>query len=309
MSCCQHDTPGAGDGERQSAVEVSQRLTLQQIIAEGSMAVVHCGIFDGRPAAVKQFRPAVIAGLDQGQQCFNREIAALSSCQHPHVVKMLGLHTEVTLALILELCEGGDLSHLLHQRPEVKVSFEQQRSICTQVANAMAFLHSSSPALMHRDLKSPNLLLHSPVNGPEDNVLVKVADFSLACWHPQQHSKERAPGIRGVSPGSPPPALTIAVGTAQWTAPEVFISGHYDLKADVYSFGCILYEVLSRRIPFDDLEPLEVMRAVIGRQRPSLEFLPEDIPGHLRDLLMVCWAQAPWRRPSSEEVFHFFSHL
>lgn len=270
--------------------------------------MVYKGRHQGQLVALKQLQPFG-EGDNLGMQCFNREVTALRLCQHPHIVKLLGVVHRGPLAMIMELCHGGNLFELLHEKPQVKLCFSQQLTTVKQVASAMDYLHNLSPSLMHRDLKSLNLLLHTPINDANDEVEVKVCDFGLARWVQVQqeiHEKMDAATLRAIASES---MFTMAVGTAQWTAPEVFVSGRYGLKADVYSFGCLLYEVFARRIPYGDVAPMEVLQMVMGAQRPSLDDLPEECSGPFRDLLLVCWAQSAGSRPSFKEIqriFHSF---
>ena len=99
----------------------------------------------------------------------------------------------------------------------------------------MSYLHSLTPPILHRDLKSHNLLV-------DNNWNVKVADFGLS----------RAQSTNTMS----------AAGTPQWSAPEVIRQEKYTTKADVYSFGVIVYELISRKVPYANMGPLTAARQV-----------------------------------------------
>merc|ERR1719409_2333242 len=101
-------------------------------------------------------------------------------------------------------------------------------------AAAMDYLHQFHPQIIHRDLKSLNLLLERPVNSPHDTPHVKVTDFGLA---------------RMMDVSLTDTHMTAGVGTPYWMAPEIFAGTTYDEKVDVYSYGMVLFEILARRIP------------------------------------------------------------
>jgi mitogen-activated protein kinase kinase kinase 9 len=106
------------------------------------------------------------------------------------------------------------------------------------IAKGMFFMHSLKPPLLHRDLKSLNLLLSEKVEGPNDYVNVKIADFGLA----------RRMGAEGMM-------MTGRAGTFNWMAPETHDGLDYNEKADVYSYGIVIWEILAREPPFGNLAP------------------------------------------------------
>merc|ERR1719456_1750376 len=109
----------------------------------------------------------------------------------------------------------------------------------------MDYLHKHRPMIIHRDLKSLNLLLQETVGSPSDTPTVKVSDFGLA-----KMRDEDAEGSWG--------KMTATAGTFHWMAPEVH-TGKYDEKADVYSFAMVLFEIAGREVPFEELEPEKVL--------------------------------------------------
>mmetsp|Transcript_123697 Transcript_123697/g.200998 ORF Transcript_123697/g.200998 Transcript_123697/m.200998 type:complete len:193 (-) Transcript_123697:91-669(-) len=181
---------------------------------------------------------------------------------------------------------GGTVFDVLHCDDTVELQWNQQLRMCSDVASAMDYLHKFNPQIIHRDLKSLNLLLSKKITSPEDIPLVKVSDFGLAKM--KDHSEEWG-------------KMTVAAGTFHWMAPEVQ-TGHYDEKADVYSYAMVLYEIICCEVPFDDLEPAEVPEAVCGGARPDLEAVPDDCPDKLLELMIICWNEDPSRRPSFAQI-------
>jgi serine/threonine protein kinase len=130
----------------------------------------------------------------------------------------------------------------------VQLSWPQRFRMALDVARGMNFLHTMDEPLLHRDLKSLNLLVSEPVRGVGSHVQIKVADFGLA-----RHKDEDDGGEDETS------RMTGMAGTFHWMAPEVLRSEPYSNKADVYSYGIVLWEICSREPPFAKLKPHEIM--------------------------------------------------
>ena len=148
----------------------------------------------------------------------------MESLRHPNIVMFMGACTKSpgNLAIVLEFCKNNCLWALL-QDLRIPLSWEKRYELAIGVAKGMQYLHSFSVPVLHRDLKSLNVLL-------DEYYTPKIADFG---WTRLLAEK-----------------MTLKVGTFQWMAPEVIVSKHYTEKADVYSFGIILWEIASREPPF-----------------------------------------------------------
>jgi len=112
--------------------------------------------------------------------------------------------------------------------------------MCLDIAKGMHFMHSLKPPLMHRDMKSLNLLMQEPIEGPGSYVNVKISDFGLT-RHVNEHNNL---------------FMTGQAGTFHWMAPEVLQNHPYSEKADVYSYGIVMWEILCREPPFAQYQPL-----------------------------------------------------
>merc|ERR1712060_1047558 len=104
------------------------------------------------------------------QESLCRELAILQSVRHEHVVQMYGVVPYNPIRIVMELCDGGSVFELLHNEVQVPLAWDQKLKICTDVADAMIYLHGFEPPILHRDLKSLNLLLATAVRGVGDAV-------------------------------------------------------------------------------------------------------------------------------------------
>lgn len=139
----------------------------------------------------------------------------------------------------------------------------------------MAYLHHGNPPVLHRDLKSANLLL-------DDSYTAKVCDFGLSRLKAQARS------------------MTGNCGTVQWMAPEVLANMSYDEKADVFSYGIILWELLSRECPYEGMTAIQCALAVLNRdKRPEI---PKWCPPSFHALIKSCVKKDPTERPSFSQV-------
>ena len=146
--------------------------------------------------------------------------------------------------------------------------------IALDAARGMHYLHTSNPVILHRDLKSDNLLVTA-------DFTIKVADFGLT---------------RFLSEGK----QMTQVGTPMWMAPEIIQGRQYTQKADVYAFGIILWEVLTRLEPYEDKEPMQIVLEVVNNQlRPYTP--PELLASPLVPLMTDCWSEQPASRPSFQQ--------
>jgi len=271
-------------------------LVMEEMIGSGSTYEVFMGHLCGEIVAIKR----VISGpyRDTNGPTFHeyiRELSVLKELlvvEHPNLVRCLGCTTiSYAPCIVNEFCEGGDLFELLHMSDHIEISWQQRLVMCAQVAQGMSYLHGANPQIIHRDLKSSNLLLKHPVYGPKDKVMLKVADFGMA---------------KLVFPGKESSRMTTNAGTLLWMAPEVLrLSDSYDEKVDVYSFAIILFELAFRVLPFDDeVSPHAFTNHVINGIRPDIEDMSVDCPTVMSQLMIDCWAHDPAKRPSFVEALY-----
>ncbi|CAK0899268.1 unnamed protein product [Prorocentrum cordatum] len=207
--------------------------------------------------------------------------------QHENIVGFIGITlAALPIRLVLEYCAGGSLFELLHNRYNVPVSWKQRLKMLSDVASALDYLHNFEPPILHRDLKSLNMMLLDQVTNEFDDVVVKLGDFGFA-----RILEERS--------------MTRGVGTKHWMAPEVLAGTNYTEKADIFSFAMAAFEVICRQVPFEMLDPTSVAQAISRGERP--EWLdPQDLLANIPDGLLVmvesCWAQSPGDRPTIGQI-------
>ncbi|KAE8680080.1 putative leucine-rich repeat receptor-like serine/threonine-protein kinase [Hibiscus syriacus] len=194
-------------------------------IGEGGFGPVYKGILaDGTVVAVKQLS----SKSKQGNREFVNEIGMISALQHPHLVKLFGCCIEGNqLLLIYEYMENNSLARALFgpQECQLKLDWPTRRKICIGIARGSAYLHEESRLkIVHRDIKATNVLLDRKLNP-------KISDFGLAKLDEEDNSH----------------ISTRVAGTYGYMAPEYAMRGYLTDKADVYSFGIVLLEIVSGR--------------------------------------------------------------
>ncbi|CAK4156184.1 unnamed protein product [Aphanomyces euteiches] len=255
-------------------------VLLTRAISRGAFGVVWLGHYHGQPIAIKR----MIEGDDQAV-LFSKEIQTMGRLKSPNIVEFLGATwtSAVDLSAVTEFMDGGDVRTLLENQ-KIQLSWPAQKvNIAIDIAQALAYLHGLTPKLIHRDLKSKNVLLTA-------NMVAKLSDFGLS----RNRSYEET--------------LTAGVGTVRWTAPEVMLGDIYSEISDVYSFGVVLSELDTREIPFDDQKSSRaggapdmsiVVKVARGELRPT--FSP-DCPPSILQIAKACLQFDPALRPTSARV-------
>ncbi|XP_058469275.1 mitogen-activated protein kinase kinase kinase 7 isoform X2 [Solea solea] len=254
-----------------------ENIEVEEVVGRGAFGVVCKAKWKGKDVAIKTIES------ESERKAFSVELRQLSRVNHPNIVKLYG-SCKSPVCLVMEYAEGGSLYNVLHgAEPLPYYTASHAMSWCLQCSQGVAYLHGMKPkALIHRDLKPPNLLL---VAG---GTVLKICDFGTAC-DIQTH-------------------MTNNKGSAAWMAPEVFEGNNYSEKCDVFSWGIILWEVITRRKPFDEIggPAFRIMWAVHNGTRPPLI---KNLPKPIESLMTRCWSKDPSQRPSMEEIVKMMSHL
>ena len=227
---------------------------------------------------------------------FTREAQTLASLNHPNIAHIYGLEESPSAgsgqagirALVMELVEGEDLSQRIARGA---IPLDEALPIARQICEALEAAHEHG--IIHRDLKPANIKV------TPDGV-VKVLDFGLAkLAHPDAmagHADVTA------SPTIASPAMMTGVGvilgTAAYMSPEQAKGRPADKRSDVWAFGCVLYEMLTGKRPFDGEDVADVMVAVLSKE-PDWTALPAGVPGSIRALIRRCLEKDRKRRLDS----------
>lgn len=237
-----------------------------------------------RQAATLLTNSTIAAQLDSEAQLMAR-------MRHPNIVQLLGV-CQFPAAVVLEYCSRGSLYSVLQAAAAspalaAELPWSRRLALAADAVRGMIYLHTHSPPIVHRDLKSPNLLVSA-------SWTVKVSDFNLSKI--LEHTT-RSSSLRAMNP--------------RWLAPEVLQGQPATLAVDVYAFGVVLWELLTWQVPWGAANPWAVVSAINAGGRPPIPS-PQDLPGpqsgewpqleRYVELMQRCWAQAPEERPTFDEV-------
>ncbi|XP_042392906.1 serine/threonine-protein kinase STY46-like isoform X2 [Zingiber officinale] len=248
-----------------------QHLKFGNKVASGSHGDLYHGMYHSQDVAIKVLKPELVNV--EMQREFAQEVFIMRKVRHKNVLRFFGACTRPpTLCIVTEFMSRGSVYDYLHKHKGL-FKLPTLLRVAIDVSKGMNYLHQNN--IIHRDLKAANLLM-------DENEIVKVADFGVA----------RVKAESGV--------MTAETGTYRWMAPEVIEHKPYDHKADVFSFGIVLWELLTAKLPYEYLTPLQAAVGVVQKGlRPTI---PKDAHPKLAELLEKCWKQNPIDRPDFSEI-------
>ncbi|KAK1352884.1 dual specificity protein kinase shkD [Heracleum sosnowskyi] len=256
-------------------------LQLREEIGQGSFAVVYRGIWNASDVAVK-----VYFGDEYSKEALldnKKEIDIMRKLRHPNVLLFMGaVYSQKKIAMVTEYLPRGSLFKALHKNNQ-SLDIKRRLRMALDVARGMNYLHHRNPPIVHRDLKTSNLLV-------DKNWNVKVGDFGLSKLKHATFLTEKS-----------------GRGTPQWMAPEVLRNERSNEKSDVFSFGVILWELMTQSVPWSDLNSLQVV-GVVGFMDRRLD-IPETTDPRISSVIEDCWKSNPGDRPSFKDIIKIMTNL
>ena len=268
----------------------SSAIKILKKIGEGGSSDIFLGLYRGTQIAEKRLH---LINVEKNINEFKREVASFILLHHPYLLLFFGVIAEPKhLSIITEYCPGGNLHELLYNKKYIDLSWKLRKQFLLQIAIGMNFLHTNNPPILHRDLKSLNIFLTNDMKKSTDITDVKIADFGLSVRYEKNCN------------------LTERVGTCLWMAPEVIKTQKYTTKADVYSYGIIMWEVCTREIPYDYCSYENILyRVSYKKERPNLSRLPNDTPKEFEELMQKCWEHDPNSRPDFDAIIEIIKDV
>ena len=259
---------------------LADRYRIERELGSGGMAIVYLAedVKHHRRVAIKVLRPELAASL--GADRFVREIEIAANLTHPHILPLYDSgQADGFLYYVMPFIEGESLNDRLQR--EGKLPIPQAIRLTDQVASALS--HAHERGLVHRDVKPENILLSG------DQAI--VADFGIA------RAVEAAGAERLTGTG-------LAVGTPAYMSPEQAVGDkHIDARSDVYALGCVVYEMVSGRAPFDGATPQEMLAKHAVDTPPSLRTSDPNIPLFLERAVDRALAKSPADRFQTASAF------
>ncbi|RID51177.1 hypothetical protein BRARA_H01862 [Brassica rapa] len=248
-----------------------QQLKFGHKIASGSYGDLYKGTYCSQEVAIKVLKPERLDS--ELEKEFAQEVFIMRKVRHKNVVQFIGACTKPPhLCIVTEFMPGGSVYDYLHKQKGV-FKLPALLKVAIDICKGMNYLHQNN--IIHRDLKAANLLM-------DEHEVVKVADFGVA----------RVKAQTGV--------MTAETGTYRWMAPEVIEHKPYDHKADVFSYGIVLWELLTGKIPYEYMTPLQAAVGVVQKGlRPTI---PKKTHPKMRELMERLWEKDPTLRPDFSEI-------
>lgn len=290
---CGSNNPNSRNGSITGSLDESllvdpRLLFIGSKVGEGAHGKVYEGRYGDRIVAIKVLnRGSTTDERALLESRFIREVNMMSRVKHENLVKFIGACKDPLMVIVTELLPGLSLRKYLNSLRPNQLELDVVLSYALDIARAMDCLHANG--IIHRDLKPDNLLLTA------NHKSVKLADFGLA----------REETLTEM--------MTAETGTYRWMAPELYSTvtlrqgekKHYNNRVDVYSFGIVLWELLTNRMPFEGMSNLQAAYAAAFKQeRPKI---PDDIAPELAFIIQSCWVEDPNLRPSFSQIIRMLN--
>lgn len=253
-----------------------RKLNMGTAFAQGAFGKLYRGTYNGEDVAIKLLEKPE-NDMERAQlmeQQFAQEVTMLANLRHPNIVRFIGAcRKRMVWCIVTEYAKGGSVRQFLIKRKNKAAPLALAVKQALDIAKGMEYIHGLG--FLHRDLKSDNLLICGDKS-------IKIADFGVARIEVQTEG------------------MTPETGTYRWMAPEMIQHRPYNQKVDVYSFGIVLWELITGMLPFQNMTAVQAAFAVVYKcARPTI---PANCLPVLAEVMTRCWDANPDVRPTFADV-------
>ncbi|KAH8245763.1 hypothetical protein KR038_008406 [Drosophila bunnanda] len=256
-----------------------EELDIKEVIGSGGFCKVHRGFYDCEEVAIKIAHQTGEDDMQRMRDNVLQEAKLFWALKHENIAALRGVCLKTKLCLVMEYARGGSLNRILAGKipPDVLVNW------AIQIARGMNYLHNEAPmSIIHRDLKSSNVLIYEAIEGNHlQQKTLKITDFGLAR---EMYNTQRMS----------------AAGTYAWMPPEVISVSTYSKSSDVWSYGVLLWELITGETPYKGFDPLSVAYGVAVNTLTLP--IPKTCPETWGALMKSCWQTDPHKRPGFKEI-------
>eukprot|EP01127_Copromyxa_protea_P020199 TRINITY_DN6713_c0_g1_i1.p1 TRINITY_DN6713_c0_g1~~TRINITY_DN6713_c0_g1_i1.p1 ORF type:complete len:893 (+),score=139.48 TRINITY_DN6713_c0_g1_i1:40-2718(+) len=258
-------------------------------LGSGTSGQVFKGLFNRQEVAIKVLNES--PNFETELEEFKKEFEILRKVNSPYMIKFYGAVIEKNLCMVMELCERGSLHDVLLKNTELKLNWDYGLNFSRDIAEGISVLHNHEPPIIHRDLKSLNLLVTKDWR-------VKVCDFGLSRL------------VQGDLK-----TFNRLCGTFAYCAPEVFKGGMATEKSDVYSMGIVFWEILNTIIkekyeqPFAEFSLVNEYVVLVQASDGLRPTIPKNSPASYVDVYNTCVRGEPEERPTATQVASIIEHF
>ena len=265
----------------------SNDLNQSERIGHGDFGIVHRATWltIDMCVAVKKLHTTSLS--NEMKTIFTDELSVLKRVRHPNIITFYGICVEFEgeneqFSLVTEYMSSGSLYQLIHET-KTQLSWSDRLSIALQAAKGINYLHQFQPQILHRNIKSSNVL----INNHQSEYVVKISDFGL-----NQTRNEMA--------NQSTPMTSILL----WRAPELLRLRPYTDKSDIYSLGIVYWELASCQKPYDGYDNGNIREFILSGDRLEI---PTKTPRHFHTVIEKCWAHKPEDRPNCSDLIKILS--
>jgi len=269
--------------EGQGFIIDGKEIEYIKLLGDGASGDVYKGLYKGAPVAIKILKEMT---ADQEIEEFKKEFEILSAIRHKNIVFFYGAAMQPRLCMVMEYCTRKSLHHVMKESSLV-INWSKALSMCKETCMGLNALHSNKPQILHRDLKSLNLLVTQEWH-------IKLCDFGLS----RMVNAENMATMKQMR------------GTFAYCDPEVYNGGTFSGASDIYSLAIIMWEIVNRIMkgkyegPYSEFKNLTydfqiIIQAAKEHVRPTI---PKDTPQCVVDLITQCWNKSQAGRPSLSSI-------